>query len=81
MLSHSRISTVGTNEDVTVVAGVVRALDHDAVFVLNEREDSLPEDNALPRDLIPEQVIKFWSRYEVRWVADTTEGSMVNLED
>lgn len=40
-LSHSRVGTIRTDEDIAVVGCVVPAADHDAVLVLQKRQDLL----------------------------------------
>lgn len=44
LLFHGRVSTISTDEDVTMVRGVVREFEHDIVFILSERKNALAKD-------------------------------------
>ena len=63
MLSHSRIGTIGSDQNITMVGLVVMATDHDTVIVLHEVKNLLVHVNLLFRDLAQEQIIQIWASY------------------
>lgn len=65
MLSHSRVCTVGTDENVAMMGAVVGASNFHAFFILLERQHPLAQIDTIAGNMAPEQVVEIWSGDDV----------------
>lgn len=79
MLSNGRVGTIGADEDVAVEEGVVRGVNLDLVVNLLEGQDSLTQEDTLPGNMVPQDVIEVGPSHNILLVTTTKLAKWVYL--
>jgi len=80
VLSHGRVGAISADEDVAVVGAVVGASDHNAAFILSERQNSLAKEDALSGNAAEQQIVKLWSRNDRVEATNSAERRVIQCQ-
>lgn len=71
MLTNGRVGTIGADKDVAMEEGVVRCVNLDLVVNLLEGQDSLTQEDTLPGNMVPQDVIQVRPSNNILFVTST----------